>query len=256
MYLPRRSTPVIFLPTSRFANCLRLWCRRIERMPSASTALTRLPTISRSRSRRTTSTSGSSGIIFLRSGRFGPCRDRVRAVARVRDLAEATPGDACRRLLGLLLRSALARPPRLAARPSPWRRSASSGRALRGAPGSGAAGRSLRRQLLQPGLVVVAAGTGRALDDARLEELKHERAGGVPARRRGRRRRSPPPWRRRGSRACPRPPDASSPLPSSSDGAEPDSRATSASTSLLTTEARSLASSPSGRSGYSATCSR
>src|SRR5215203_3449659 len=115
MYLPRRSIPVIRLPTRRFANCFRLWCRRIERMPSASTALTRLPTICRSRSRRTTSTSGNSGIVFLRSGRFGPCRDRVRTAARVRDLAEVPPGDACRRLLRVLLRSALARPPRLAA---------------------------------------------------------------------------------------------------------------------------------------------
>src|SRR6266545_1148439 len=181
MYLPRRSTPVIFFPTSRFANCFRLWCRRIERMPSASTDLTRLPTISRSRSRRTTSTSGNSGIVFLRSGRFGPCRDRVRTVARVRDLAEVTPGDACRRLLRVLLRSALTGSPRLAAQHhgceealrvvGPFVAHLVAGKLVEG----------LRCQLLQPRLVVVPAGTGGALDDARLEEPQDELAGGVPS---------------------------------------------------------------------------
>ena len=39
----------------------------------------------------------------------------------------------------------------------------------------------LRRELLQPGLVVVPAGSGRALDDARLEQPQHELAGGVPS---------------------------------------------------------------------------
>src|SRR5260370_19996628 len=151
-------------------------------MPSASTALTRFPTISRSRSRRTTSTSGNSGIVFfLRSGRFGPCRDRVPVIARVRDLAEVTPGDACRRLLRVLFRSAFTRSPRLPAQHHGGEE------ALRvvGPFVAHLVARELverlRRQLLQPGLVVVPAGAGGALDDARLKQPQHELPGGSPS---------------------------------------------------------------------------
>src|SRR5262249_56608798 len=77
----------------------------------------RFPTISRSRSRRTTSTSGNSGIVPLRWGLLRPRGDRVRPVVPARNhaLAEAAPCDTCGRLLRLLLRSTLARSPRLAA---------------------------------------------------------------------------------------------------------------------------------------------
>src|SRR5712691_35972 len=86
-------------------------------MPSASTALIRFPTISRSRSRRTTSTSGNSGIVLLRWGLLGPRCDRMWLNASTRDLAlaETAPRDSRRRLLRLLLGSALACPPRLSA---------------------------------------------------------------------------------------------------------------------------------------------
>ena len=49
-----------------------------------------------------------------------------------------------------------------------------------------------------------------------------------------------------------RPPDSSSPLPSSTTSPSPSERATSASAAMFTIAARSFASAPSGRSGYSA----
>src|SRR5262245_588742 len=182
MYLPRRSIPVTRLPTSRFANCLRLWCRRIERIPSASTALMRLPTISRSRSRRTTSTSGNSGIVVLRSGLGRPGCDGLLSVGRlvVRDLAQVLPRDAGRRLLGVLLRPALAGAPRLAAQQhgreevlrvvGPFVAHLVARELVEG----------LRGQLLQARLVVVTAGAGGAFGGARLQQPQHELAGRVP----------------------------------------------------------------------------
>src|SRR5438552_15381885 len=107
-YLPLRFMAVIFWPSSRDVNwSLRVW-RRIERLPLTSTALIFLPTTSRSRSRRRVSTSGSSG--------NGPTRVGV----GVRDSARAGPLQRFprhpgRRLLGLLLRAALARSVRAAA---------------------------------------------------------------------------------------------------------------------------------------------
>src|SRR3990172_4237925 len=63
-YLPRRSTFVILCPATRDVNSLRVLCLRIARIaffvPLTSTVLIFLPTTSRSRSRRITSTSGSS----------------------------------------------------------------------------------------------------------------------------------------------------------------------------------------------------
>src|SRR5690242_6979728 len=55
----------MFLPVRRATNSLAFLCRRTERAPCVSTDLTRFPLISRSRSRRTTSTSGNSGICVL-----------------------------------------------------------------------------------------------------------------------------------------------------------------------------------------------
>src|SRR6266511_1626555 len=182
MYLPRRSTPVIRFPTSLFANCLRLWCLRIDRIPSASTDLTRLPTISRSRSRRTTSTSGNSGIVCLRWGPIGPRRDRAPLLARRRDLtlAEIAPRHPGGRLLRVLLRSTLARPPRLApqhhGREEPLRVVGS----LVAHLVAGQLVERLGRQLLEARLVVVATRAGCALDDAGLEQPQHELARRVP----------------------------------------------------------------------------
>src|ERR687884_432921 len=68
-------------------------------MPSASALLIFLPTTSRSRSRRTTSTSGSSGIgpsVGMRTGRFA------------RLVLQPCPRLACGRLFGGLLRAPLA----------------------------------------------------------------------------------------------------------------------------------------------------
>src|SRR6202043_1650296 len=136
-YLPRRSTPVIFLPSRRVMNCLRLWWRRTLRIPSTSTPLTRLPTISRSRSRRTTSTSGNSGI--------GPFLGVVQVL----------PGGPGGRLLCLLLGAALAFAAGLAVEAhrgeEPLRMVGAFGPDLV----AGQLVEATRRQLLQPGLVVL-----------------------------------------------------------------------------------------------------
>src|SRR3954468_12960099 len=161
-YLPRRSTPMNFFPTSAPVNCLRCRYRRMERIPETSTALTFLPTTSFSRSRRITSTSGSSGTLLL------PCPDR--RLSRRHPFPRRTR----RRLLGLLLRAALAVPVRLSVeehrREEPLR--------VVGPLVANLVARQtvepLRRELLQPRLVVVAAGTGGRLRNALGEEAQHD----------------------------------------------------------------------------------
>src|SRR6188474_2244414 len=73
-------------------------------MPSTSTPLTRLPISSRSRSRRTTSTSGSSGIVALPGG----ARGKRRLVLHSRFVLQPLPGGTSGGLFGLLLGTALA----------------------------------------------------------------------------------------------------------------------------------------------------
>src|SRR4051812_25267766 len=92
-YLPRRCTDTTLRPTSGpVKSALFLW-RRTERVPVTSTALIFLPTTSFSRSRRKTSTSGSSGMV-------APLADSL--------FLQARPCAVGRRLFGLLLRSAFA----------------------------------------------------------------------------------------------------------------------------------------------------
>src|SRR5438067_249652 len=119
-------------------------------MPDTSTCLMRLPTTSFSRSRLIVSTSGSSGMRCLHSV----------------VLLQGPPGLARRRLLGLLLRSALA----TAARP---RTQVHRGEEALGVVGpllghvvAGQGVEALGRQLLEAGLVVLTARAGRRLADA------------------------------------------------------------------------------------------
>src|ERR687892_482785 len=132
----------------------------MERIPSASTPLMRFPMTSRSRSRRTTSTSGNSGIVPLRWGLRGPRGDRVRPVVRARGLvvAEGAPRDACRGLLRLLLGSTLAGPPGLAAQQHLGVEPLGMVRAFVPDLVARQLLERLRCELLQAGLVVVAAG--------------------------------------------------------------------------------------------------
>src|SRR5206468_6056648 len=95
-YFPRRWAPVTLRPSSLPMKCFLFGWRRMERMPVTSTALMRLPATSRSRSRRMVSTSGSSGT-FVGGHAVGSCFG-----------GQDLPGDACRRLLGLLLGAAVA----------------------------------------------------------------------------------------------------------------------------------------------------
>src|SRR6266571_613934 len=103
-YLPRRSVFMTLWPAKREAKSFRVLCRRITRIafldPLTSTSLIFFPTTSRSRSRRITSTSGS-------SIHAPPHRSRGSA------LRDACVGLARSLLLRLLLRAPDARPQRL-----------------------------------------------------------------------------------------------------------------------------------------------
>src|SRR5690349_21449128 len=118
-------------------------------MPSASTLLIFLPTTSRSRSRRITSTSGSSGIVHA--------------------LVQPLPCDTRRGLLGRLLRPPLAVAVRLAADEHRREEPLVVVGALVAHLVAGQLVDAARRQLLEPRLVVAAAGPCRLLADAGLE---------------------------------------------------------------------------------------
>src|SRR6476661_5468549 len=105
MYLPRRSVFMTLCPARRDENSFRVLWRRITRIafldPLTSTSLIFLPTTSRSRSRRITSTSGSS----IHAPPHRSCGAAIR---------DACVGLARGLLLRLLLRPSDARPQRLA----------------------------------------------------------------------------------------------------------------------------------------------
>src|SRR4051794_34015949 len=141
-------------------------------MPSTSTALIFLPTTSRSRSRRTTSTSGSSGISHP---------DTVPPVGGGADrlALQPLPRDPCRCLLGRLLRASLTRAVLLVAE---VHRGEEALRVVGTLVTNLVAGQLVAPsgcELLQPRLVVLAAGTGRLLPDAALEQEEHQPAGGI-----------------------------------------------------------------------------
>src|SRR3954464_3673323 len=174
-YLPRRSMPVILRPSSLPMKCFLLGWRRIDRMPLTSTCLMRLPTTSFSRSRRRVSTSGSSGTgaHLLALGRLG--------VGAIAGRGQRPPRLGGRRLLGLLLGPAL------------------TGAALlvvdvhRGVEALGVIGavladlvarqvvHALGRQLLETGLVVLAARPGGRLGDAVFQQPQYEVVGRAPS---------------------------------------------------------------------------
>ncbi len=198
----------------------------------------------RGRSRRTVSTSGSSGKRF---GRRRGLRDRLvdeRPVDSCSgdERSHASRAAACSAcFLDRPCPGRLATPPTRRRRRTAWR-----GRARRRSPRSGGARRT-------GGRTAPAAGScspGRR--GRRRPPRSGRRAGASPARRpapsprRGRRRRSAPPWRRPGSTASPG--RRRSPPPCRAAGRRPGrgSPATSASAAELTTDARTLASSPSG----------
>src|SRR6476620_2475898 len=163
------------------------------RIPLTSTDLIFLPTTSFSRSRRTTSTSGSSGI---RSPHRGSCPGAVgwRSLAR-RSLcskssrcftcvclvgplqAQPTPRGARRRLLGLLLRSALTPTPRFAADQHGGEEPLGVIRAFVRDLVARQLLEPLCRELLEARLVVVTAGSTGRVRDAFAEELHHDAPG-------------------------------------------------------------------------------
>src|ERR1700675_4951993 len=157
------------------------------RMPLTSTDLIFLPTTSRSRSRRTTSTSGSSGIAapHRRSRRgvvvrwsFAFAFGRLLLGSPIALQAQPAPRRACCGLLGLLLGPTLARSVRLAPEQH------------RGKEPLGVIGtlvmhliarklvEPLRGQLLQARLVVITAGTTGRVGDALAQQTHDHGAGG------------------------------------------------------------------------------
>ena len=199
-------------------------------MLDASTAFTFLPTRSRSSSRRTVSTSGSSNIIT----------DSILC---------RTPlvGGTSRLLLGFFLRGA-GTGPSVLHRPPPLRGIACGGRAALRQRVHGGREPVVCCDLLETSLVVLVARALGGLVDAFAELLEDEATDG-----------STPPSRyiapstasTASARidAFSRPPEASSPLPRRRSSPTPSSRPTSASVVDETTAARALASCPSGRSG-------
>src|SRR3954463_12208169 len=187
MYLPRRLTAVILRPSSSLVNCLRCRYRRMLRIPSTSTPLIFLPTTSRSRSRRTTSTSGSSGI---RAPHRRSCRGAVvgQSLARLPIGSPAVlrtqlaPRGSRRGLLGLLLRATLAG----SVRYSPEHHGRVEALRVVGTLVVHVVARQLLEplsgELLQARLVVVAARPARGLRDALAHETHDDVAGrGHPA---------------------------------------------------------------------------
>src|SRR5450432_35922 len=139
-------------------------------MPSASTFLIFLPTTSRSRSRRTTSTSGSSGILHSRG------------IGVVDFELQTFPRLACRYLFRGLLRTSLTGAVDLPAQQH-------GGEEPFGVVGPFVADliprelvEELRGELLQPRLVVAASGSCRLLADRALERRQdHDPSGLEPA---------------------------------------------------------------------------
>src|SRR5207245_1781312 len=135
-------------------------------MPSTSTAFTFLPTTSRSRSRRTTSTSGSSGI---------PHPDTVPPVGggAARLALQPPPCNPRRGLLGRLLRTSLTGAELLVAEEHHGEEPLRVVGALVAHLVAGQLVAPLGCQLLEPRLVVLPAGARRLLADATLEHREH-----------------------------------------------------------------------------------
>ena len=88
-YFPRRCTETILRPSSSAMNSFLFLCRRTERVPVTSTVLIFLPTTSFSRSRRKTSTSGSSGMVAPLSRQPRPAGASMRPTRRTARLASS-----------------------------------------------------------------------------------------------------------------------------------------------------------------------
>src|SRR6476620_401800 len=143
-------------------------------MPSTSTAFTFFPTTSRSRSRRTTSTSGSSGI---------PHPDTVPSVGggAARLALQPFPRDSRCGLFGRLLRASFAGAVLLVAEEHHGEEPLRVVGALVAHLVAGQLVAPLGRQFLEPRLVVLPARSGRLLPDVALEHTEHEACGGFEA---------------------------------------------------------------------------
>src|ERR1700722_1038422 len=160
---------MILRPFRMSMNSFLVLCRRTDRVPVTSTDLIFLPTTSRSRSRRMTSTSGSSGI---------PVSPFACMFFLQLFLAKASPRDPGRPLLGLFLGSAFTVAEALVV--EIHRREEVLGviRALVADHITGTPDRLRCGQLLETRLVVAAAGARDGFGDPLAQTAKHEIARG------------------------------------------------------------------------------
>src|SRR5262245_16522448 len=177
-YLPRRSTPVILAPSSFEMNCFFV-CRRTVRVPLTCAVFTRFPTTSRSRPRRMVSTSGSSGI-SVRFDRPGAIGDGLRLTRGAEVVPQCLPRGPSGGRLRLFLRSPFALASHLSPHPHFREEALRMIRSLVADAVSRELGEMTRRQLLEPGLVVLAAGAFAGLADAVAEQPEHESLDGAP----------------------------------------------------------------------------
>ena len=219
--------------------------RRTARGWRTSTASTTRPTTQRSRPARTVSTSGSSGTRQALGTRA--CRASDRASSARQAVSAAS-------LLGLLLAASGARVEQLAADGRPRGERLRVVRADGGDHVLGHAEPALGGELLQAGLPVQAGAVVGHVGEHLVEQIVDD-----PARRRrgrARRRSAPSSASTRVGQDAGLVPAAGALLAAAEQQvrrrarASPMPRATSASARMLTTEARSLASLPSGRSGW------
>ena len=231
---PAAATDTILCPSSAPMNSFFCLWRRIDRRPATSTVLIFLPTTSFSRSRRMTSTSGSSGIAPLLSPVFA---------------RKPTARDPGRGLLGLLLRATFAFAVALVT--DEHRREEVLGviRALVAHDVPRPPERPRRGELLEARLVVAAARDRRRLRRCGPGGSAARGRARSRARHRGRPRRRPLRTRRRGSTAWRGRRPRLRPCRAAGTRRGRARAATSASTREFTTPARTSESWPSGRCG-------
>src|SRR5579862_4066627 len=173
-YLPARRTDRTLRPSIRPRNSAAVLWRRMERLPLASTVLTRRPTISFSRSRRMVSTSGSSGTAsrLPHGALLGHAGHTVGSGVGVG--VERLPRRARRGLLGVLLRPPLARPGGGAPDEDPRRIAAGVVGARAVDLVAGQLPGPADHELLQPRLEILGSRPGGGFGDTRIEPAQDE----------------------------------------------------------------------------------
>src|SRR5262245_37984089 len=158
-YFPRRCTATILRPSSIPMNSFLFRWRRTDRVPVTSTDLIFLPTTSFSRSRRMTSTSGSSGIVAPLIAGF---------------VLQPCPCHPCCGLLGLFLRASFAVAIRTVTDEDRREEQLRVVGSFVAHDVAGAPKHARRRRFLESRLEVAAARSGRRFGDALFQPPQHQ----------------------------------------------------------------------------------